>query len=151
MEFTGNGFFEFKDENHAKNHIQYLLRTEEDQRHTNEYTKENIVFLMDDMDAEQYFTFPEALEDRKSFEKIYLGLVDDVSFKNLAMGRYEWKDPDVYTFTDEMVHKVFAMGRRIEAGIGSVTLAVAHLDQRENYVHVHFLVMPYELEGKGET
>ena len=134
MGFTGEGFFSFNDINHVKGHIRYLLRTEKDQRRTNGHTKENLMFLMDDMDAESYSTFPEGLEERREFEKMYFQFLEDVPYQRLAMGRFEWKDPDVYTFTDEMVHKVFEMAREIEARVGSIVLAVGHLDQPENYV-----------------
>ena len=150
MEFTGNGFFGFNDEEHAKDSIRHMLRTEPDQRDTNEHTVENIMFLMDGKNGNQYCTFPEGLRERQEFEKIYMDMLNDVTYESLAMGRFEWEDPEVYTFTDEMVNKVFAMGRRIEEEIGSVVLAVGHLDQPGKYVHVHFLIMPYDIKGEGE-
>ena len=124
--------------------LQHMLRTEPDQQETNEHTVDNIVFLTENLDAEEYFTFPEELDVRKEMEGIYAEFRKEVPYKNLAMGRFEWKDDDAFSFTDEMVHKAFALMKKTEETVGAVVFAVAHLDQLENYIHVHFLVYPYE-------
>lgn len=149
MEFTGDGFFSFDNEEKLNETLQHLLRTEPDQHATNEFTGENIFFLTRDMDKEEYITFPEELDDRKEFEDTYLNFFKEVDFNKLAAGRFEWKDDEELVFTDEMIHKVFEMMKSIEERTGLVVLAVGHLDQLENYVHVHFLIYNFEEVEEG--
>lgn len=146
MEFTGEGFLGFENEEQLTETLQHMLRTEPDQQETNEHTGENIVLLTENPDAEEYFTFPEELDVRKEMEGIYAESRKELPYKEWAMGRFEWKDDDAFVFTDEMFHKAFALMKKTEDTVGAVALAVAHLDQLENYIHVHFLVYPYEEE-----
>lgn len=151
MDFTGDGFFGFDNEEQLNENLQHMLRTEPDQLGTNEHTGENIMFLTENLDAEEYFTFPEELDVRKEMEIIYADFSKEVPYKKLAMGRFEWKDDEAFSFTDEMVHKAFAMMKKTEETVGAVVLAVAHLDQLENYIHVHFLVYPFEEEEEEKA
>lgn len=144
MEFTGDGFFGFDDVEQVKKQLRHMLRTEQGQKGTNERMVENIVLLTVNPEAEEYFQFPEDLEARKEYEDIYAGFCKEVTYESLVAGRFDWKDDEAFSFTDEMVHKAFDLIKKAEEQVGTVILAVAHLDKPDHYIHVHLLADAYD-------
>lgn len=147
MDFKGDGFLLFNNESHLKNHLHYLLRTESHQERTNEHTKKNLLFIPTKTGNVDVSVFSESLNERKLFEKKFMKeTLGDLSYKDLCMGRFDWPDSKEYGFTNEMKGKVFKMIAEIEEQFGKVLLCVAHLDQLETYVHIHFLVQYYKVK-----
>ena len=140
MQFITNGnAFPFKDEEHFENHCHYLFRTEKEQYRTNNSTKENVL-LLPIADKWNICRFGEDLGKRKAFETEFINRYKNIAVEQLCMLRADYMDADAFVFTPPMIENALELADEINNEFGTVVLLVAHCDQMENYLHIHFII-----------
>ena len=97
--------FEFKNDSHFNNHLDYLMRTDKVQKWTNEYTSKNESFTLGDPTDTGIFQFK--LDTRKSLkENFYKQWKQDVN--HLYFARVECPRDDIFDWNADM-HKEMQM------------------------------------------
>lgn len=146
MQFITNGkAFPFHDEEHFINHCHYLFRTEKSQIRTNNSTKNNVL-LLPIADKWNICPFGEDVRKRRAFENEFINRYKDIAVEQLCMLRADYMDSEAFVFTPAMMENALELAEQINKEFGTVLVVVAHCDQMQNYLHIHFIVRIAELE-----
>lgn len=139
----------FNNLSHFKNHLNYLFRTDANQLWTNGKTDENVYIFRD---LENYeFTFANGLHKRDEYrrsiyETVKLNAKQDnrtieKELEKIVMCRLDFFDSNVYLY-DERIHfcteQVLCDMEKNISGFHFIC-GVIHVDQIENYLHLHVL------------
>lgn len=141
------------DKIHLYNHLNYLCRTDSGQRWTNELTNDNpYMFYLPSHEKFQFF-FANNLEERIKIKEHILekiknlaetkGLKLDKFAKKLQQIRVDYLDSTVYGFNDAVKSDTVEFLNELAKHNPKFNLicSVIHTDQKENYVHIHFLYL----------
>lgn len=108
--------YEFKNDSHFNNHIDYLMRTDKVQKWTNEYTSKNESFTLGNPTDTGIFQFK--LDTRKSLkENFYKQWKQDVN--HLYFARVECPRDDIFDWNADM-HK--EMQKIVQDRCGSIII-----------------------------
>lgn len=135
--FQTEAALRFNDETHLERHLNYLFRTDQKQKWTNEYTEKNELFSMNTYGEIEKHSFG-SLHERKRIRDIFVEYFSNIPVERLRMVRMECRE-DVYDFTDEMYEDMLKTMADVN-NIFAVPLIVTHVDQRNEYCHYHAII-----------
>ena len=127
----------FSNKSHLSAHLNYLFRTDKDQKWTNEYTDNNQLFTFTEEGGVECDPL-DSPEERKKFRDMFYEYLSEIPLDKLRMVRMECTD-DSYYFDDEMYKDMFRTMINIHQ-VFPVLLMVTHVDQTDNYCHYHAII-----------
>lgn len=140
----------FKNKRHLQHHLNYLFRTDGQQKWTNELTKRNMYIIEHKIynfgpEKDLWILFKNGLE--KSIKS------EEADWSKMYMCRIECPDSKIFHFNEKMLNEMIEILDEVEAKADNEGLkflcAVTHEDQKNNYVHFHMLFCnrkPYDFE-----
>lgn len=142
--------FPINDQTHLSHHLNYLFRTDSQQKWTNQFTDGNVYISIDEnrvihLDAADSKEKREEMKARARAEirkRAKARGVNAESFaKELKMSRLDYLDNAVFSFTERVKADTVELLQSIcSSGFGlDLIYAVVHIDQTRNYVHLHLL------------
>ena len=133
-----SGGLPFSDASHLANHLNYLFRTDKNQKWTNELTNQNIVCIFDG-DATP-IPFSDDLNSRKKVMERAKALCKNHDIGLLQMMRCEYADNNIYVFDDGMYDDLVNIIKTMRDANGiTLLLLVTHCDQKQLYTHFHIV------------
>lgn len=127
----------FSNKSHLSAHLNYLFRTDKDQKWTNEYTDNNILFTFTE-EGKVDHDLLDSPEKRKELRDMFYEYLSEIPLDQLRMVRMECTDDSDY-FDDEMFKDMFKTMMNMHQ-VFPVLLFVIHVDQPDNYCHYHAII-----------
>ena len=146
FDLSNVAFFKFNNKNHLINHLNYLFRTDSDQKWTNQNTKDNYLIVFDlNGNEEKYDTYlPDDDSKRNNIKKELLEELENIDLKKLRFSRIECPYDDVYWDTDGVYEEALVIMKALQSSMIDdqsfhLILFITHVDQYKNYTHFHIL------------
>lgn len=148
---TNLGIAPITDASHLNHHLNYLCRMDKQQKWTNELTKNNVYIFHSPRTSELAFSVAKDEEERKIFKAFVLkeirrsadakGLSWEQFAVTLRQIRSDYLDKETFGFTLDVQEDTKALIAALYEDIPGFHMicAVIHVDQKENWVHIHFL------------
>lgn len=140
-----------EDKRHLNNHLNYLFRTDAGQKWTNELTSQNAYAFCFPSDPGFKLEFARDAKERRRFKDDLSKTIENMAkaegstkdeFSRLIMQiRTDYLEPNVVGFTKNVEEDTVELLSMLERDNDAMRLicAVVHVDQKENYVHIHLL------------
>lgn len=129
--------FEFKNDSHFNNHLDYLMRTDKVQKWTNDYTSKNESFTLGDPTDTGIFQFK--LDTRKSLkENFYNQWKQDVN--HLYFSRVECPRDDIFDWNADMHKEMQKIVQDMMRKHYYPILIIVHNNQPNEYCHFHMVL-----------
>lgn len=146
IEYSPEEYCLINDLGHKAHFINYLFRTDKDQKWTNELTKYNIYFMPDEDQKWRIFT-PQTDEERMNVKKIISSRLNQ-GYKTSKMrndvceiyndtGIPDDKLEEVFMACIEEMHEVWKEENPKDKFIEKTICFVMHCDQEERGLHIH--------------
>lgn len=147
---------DFANPEHLENHIKYLCRTDTAQKWTNELTAYNVAVIWEN--EKEFTLFGHIFDTRKRIAEQIREICrknhvydNDVVFRNLRMLRGEYVNDRIFRFNTKMLTDMKDILFEISQIKGvTVLCAVTHIDQKNNFVHFHVLLINENSENAIE-
>ena len=131
----------FNNDEHLKNHLNYLFRTDRKQKWTNSITSKDML-LMD----KKMFLFSDEVKERELMKDTILHKIDaaGADYRKTYMARIECHHPEITSFDEAVCEEVIDILHMLKAVAEdkdmAIVCAVTHEDQTDEPLHFHLLL-----------
>lgn len=144
------GWLPINNSSHLNNHLNYLCRTDSEQKWTNELTGGNVYIFQTPSGSLKLATANDA-DERKIFKDLVKGRIKkEAAARGLTLGdfstklkqlRSDYMDENACSFTQTIKADTLELLRAVSESVSGFQLvcAVVHVDQEDCYLHLHVL------------